>query len=171
MVEETRPTSIKGKSKDDVAESGADESKDCGFCVGDYVRLHGLKAAFMNGQIGTVTEVIKPTGRFGVRLVASCESKAFLPQKLKTYHSDPNDKCPKCAKFINLRAFPACSCYGPEGDGNSLSSEFDLSYDGKSHLPSDASACAVVRGTSFARGSTTVYVHRFPSKDMHGFQS
>ena len=80
------------------------------YFVGDYVRLHGLKTASLNGKVGTITEYIESSGRFGVVLHRRSEPKAVLKTNIQRYEPVLGELCGDCNDVLNLFSFPPCSC-------------------------------------------------------------
>jgi hypothetical protein len=80
------------------------------FSVGDCVRLHGLRAGSLNGKVGTVTEFIESSGRYGILLHGEQSSKALLSKNMTAYMYVEGDTCTRCHEYLNFNAFPPCSC-------------------------------------------------------------
>ena len=85
------------------------------YFVGDYVRLHGLKTASLNGKVGTITEYIESSGRFGVVLHRRSEPKAVLKTNIQRYEPVLGELCGDC-NDVELVQLPSLLLQ-PQRDG------------------------------------------------------
>jgi len=108
--------SARRTSADSEATCKPDEH-DCStvpFCSGDFIRLHGLKMAALNGAIGTITAFDPKTQRYAIALHGQGK-KAIRAENLMRYDPDDRDACPSCKGYVNLFAFPPCDCVAGTG--------------------------------------------------------
>merc|ERR1712039_828096 len=66
------------------------------FCMGDPVRLHGLKMDSMNNRVGVISEYSSKSKRFSVLLHGSDSSKSFMKSILRASEPLLEDVCISC---------------------------------------------------------------------------
>jgi len=83
-----------------------------GFAPGDYVSLQGLLTSHLNGKSGLVISFDETSRRYGIRLTASGELKAFKPCNVIAYDSSAvvRENCWKCGDAFFPYDFPPCGC-------------------------------------------------------------